>query len=253
MGSKIQWRIGCSGFHYREWMEMFYPIGTPQRKWFEYYCTRFDTLELNFTFYRFPQLVFLENWYDKSPGHFNFAVKAPRLITHYRQFTDIRPLLDDFYGVLKEGLKEKLGPVLFQFHPNMPFSESKLHEITDQLDPSLMNVVEFRDSSWWREDVYKKLAAHKISFCGMSHPKLPNEPVCNTNTPYYRFHGVPVLYKSEYQEEFMDTVSESILENKKVKEAYLYFNNTAKGAAIRNALYLQEKLQPLHTVKAPKS
>lgn len=245
MASKIHWRIGCSGFHYREWMDMFYPVGTPQRKWFEYYCTRFDTLELNFTFYRFPQLAFLENWYGKSPANFNFAVKAPRLITHYRQFNEVRPLLQDFYGVIKEGLREKLGPVLFQFNPKMLYTEQKLTDIVEQLDTSCTNIVEFRDVSWWREDVYRKLASHKIVFCGMSHPKFPDDPICNTPIAYYRFHGVPVLYKSEYSEKFMDTVSAGIEEHKKVKEAYLYFNNTAKGAAIRNALYLQQQLQPV--------
>ncbi len=244
MATKIQWRIGCSGFHYREWMELFYPVGTPQRKWFDYYCTRFNTLELNFTFYRFPQLAFLENWYGKSPASFNFAVKAPRLITHYhRQFSDIKPLLEDFYKVIKEGLRDKLGPVLFQFHPKMIYTESKLQEIAEQLDNSFTNVVEFRDNSWWREDVYRKLAAHKIIFAGMSHPKLPDEAVCNTSITYYRFHGVPVLYKSEYAEKFMDGIAKQIDENRKVKEAYLYFNNTARGAAIRNALYLQQLLQ----------
>lgn len=243
MASKIQWRIGCSGFHYREWKEMFYPPDTPQRKWFDYYCTRFNSLELNFTFYRFPQLVLLENWYDKSPASFNFAVKAPRLITHYRQFTEVRPLMDDFYGVIKEGLKEKLGPVLFQFHPKMTFSEDKLQEIVEQLDPACTNVLEFRDTSWWREDVYRKCSSHKAIFCSMSHPKLPDEVIINNSIAYYRFHGVPVLYKSEYPEKFLDTVVHSIEENKKVKEAYLYFNNTAKGAAIKNALYLQQKLK----------
>ena len=243
MATTIQWRIGCSGFHYREWKNIFYPPETPQRKWFDYYCTRFNTLELNFTFYRFPQVAFLEGWYDKSPANFNFSIKAPRLITHFKQFKDVRPLLDDFYNVSKEGLKDKLGPILFQFHPKTLYSPYLLQEILDQLDTSVTNVLEFRDESWWREDVYQALGEHKVIFCGVSHNRLPNTPVINQSTAYYRFHGVPVLYKSEYSEHFLDEVSNTIAENPQVKEAYLYLNNTAKGAAIRNALYLQQKLQ----------
>lgn len=218
----------------------------PQRKWFDYYCTRFNTLELNVTFYRFPQLAFLESWYGQSPDEFNFAVKAPRLITHYRQFTDVKPLLLDFYSVIKEGLKEKLGPVLFQFHQRLTYSEQKLHEILEQLDPECTNVLEFRDESWWREDVYRALAAKRVIFCSMSHPKLPDEVIANTAIAYYRFHGAPILYKSKYDEQFLDDITQDIIDQPKVKEAYLYFNNTAQGAAIYNAQYLQEKLQIDH-------
>src|ERR1700747_49503 len=110
----MKWFIGCSGFHYKEWKGIFYPEKLPQRKWFEYYSSRFNTLELNTTFYRFPQLGVLQNWYEKSPADFRFSVKAPRLITHYKQFNDSRQLLADFYGTIREGLQDKLGPVLFQ-------------------------------------------------------------------------------------------------------------------------------------------
>jgi uncharacterized protein YecE (DUF72 family) len=242
MATIIQWRIGCSGFHYREWKDLFYPPETPQRKWFDYYCTRFNTLELNYTFYRFPQVAPLESWYDKSPPSFNFSIKAPRLITHFKQFRDVRPLLDDFYNVAKEGLKDKLGPVLFQFHPKTVYSPYLLEEILGQLDAEVTNVLEFRDVSWWREDVYQALAARRVVFCGISHPHLPNTPIINGPLVYYRFHGVPVLYKSEYPTQFLDEVSNTILAEGQVRDAYLYLNNTAKGHAIKNALYLQEKL-----------
>src|SRR5262245_59274802 len=107
----MNWHIGCSGFHYREWKGMFYPEKTPQRLWFEYYSSQFNTLELNVTFYRFPQLSFLQNWYQKSPENFQFTVKVPRLITHYKQFNETQDMLNDFYGTVKEGLKQKLGAV----------------------------------------------------------------------------------------------------------------------------------------------
>src|SRR5436189_4790855 len=110
----MQYYIGCSGFHNKDWKKEFYPAGLPQTKWFEYYCTRFNTLELNTTFYRFPRIEFLQKWYQKSPAGFIFSVKAPRLITHYKQFNETTDLLHDFYSTIREGLKEKLGAVLFQ-------------------------------------------------------------------------------------------------------------------------------------------
>ena len=103
----IKWHIGCSGFHYREWKHKFYPEKLPQKRWFEFYSTQFNTLELNVTFYRFPQLAVLEGWYERSPSDFSFAVKAPRLITHYKQFNECESLLNDFYDTVQKGLKER--------------------------------------------------------------------------------------------------------------------------------------------------
>ncbi|MEJ7671821.1 MAG: DUF72 domain-containing protein [Chitinophagaceae bacterium] len=74
----------CSGFHYKEWKEVFYPKDIPQTKWFEYYCQHFNTIELNTTFYRFPRPEALQSWYKRSPEDFKFSVKGPRLISHYK-------------------------------------------------------------------------------------------------------------------------------------------------------------------------
>ena len=122
----MQYHIGCSGFYNKDWKNDFYPNGLAQRKWFEYYCTQFNSLELNTTFYRFPRVEFLQKWYDKSPSDFKFSVKAPRLITHFKQLKDCERLLDDFYSTIREGLKEKLGTVLFQLPAKIIYSEELL-------------------------------------------------------------------------------------------------------------------------------
>jgi uncharacterized protein YecE (DUF72 family) len=107
----IQWHIGCSGFHYKHWKEIFYPKEVPQRKWFEHYCEHFKTLELNVTFYRFPQIPMLQSWYERSPADFYFSVKAPRLITHFKKMNDCEKFLNDFYHTVEVGLKKK--PVVY--------------------------------------------------------------------------------------------------------------------------------------------
>jgi uncharacterized protein YecE (DUF72 family) len=101
--------VGCSGFHYKHWKELFYPKDLPQRKWFEFYIKHFNTLELNVTFYKFPRLPALEVWYNTSPEDFCFSVKVPKAITHFKQFNDTHRMLNDFYETSREGLKEKLG------------------------------------------------------------------------------------------------------------------------------------------------
>jgi len=234
------WHVGCSGYHYRHWKGVFYPDKFPQRRWFEFYSQHFRTLELNVTFYRFPQLSFMDNWYQQSPPEFRFSVKAPRLITHYKQFHDTAQLLADFYSTAQEGLREKLGPVLFQLPPRLSYSEERLERIVDSLDPAFQNVVEFRHPSWWLGHVYQALARHSIAFVGQSHPALPDEVVTNTRLVYYRFHGVPELYKSPYPETFLQRVAGEIKAAPHVQEAYLYFNNDIDASAIGNAWQMQQ-------------
>jgi uncharacterized protein YecE (DUF72 family) len=231
----MKWYIGCSGFHYSHWKIKFYPEGLPQRKWFDYYCEHFDTLELNVTFYRFPQVAFLQNWHQKSPAKFRFSVKAPRAITHYKKFNDTAELITSFYDTINKGLEEKLGPVLFQMPPNFQYSEEKLDRIIKNLNPAFNNVLELRHNSWWQEDIYKQLAANNITFCGMSHPTLPNDIIQNTQSVYYRFHGVPDLYKSPYSIQSLHNVVNTIKQNPKVKQGWFYFNNDQDATAITNA------------------
>jgi len=230
-----KWWIGCSGFHYKHWRGIFYPEKLAMSKWFDYYNDRFRTFELNVTFYRFPRLSVLQPWYDKSPEKFRFSVKAPRAITHYKKFRDSKRYLDDFYGTTREGLKEKLGCILFQMPATIVYKEEKLEQIIESLDPSFNNVLEFRHESWWTGQVYNKLAENNITFCGMSHPALPDAVVQNTKILYFRFHGVPHLYQSKYHMELLRKVSDEIENNTAIREAFIYFNNDIDGSAIINA------------------
>lgn len=244
--NKIKHHVGCSGFHYSAWKNVFYPAGVAQKKWFEFYCQHFNTLELNVTFYRFPQLSFLQSWYKRSPAKFAFAVKVPRLITHYKQFSDTEKLLSDFYETIHEGLQEKLGPVLFQLGPRTIYREENLQKILLQLNNSFLNVIEFRHSSWWNTDVFDALQQKEAFFCSISYPGLPDEVISNNSVIYYRFHGVPKLYRSEYSPAFLKKILTEVEASKPVKQAYYYFNNTDGGAAIRNAKYLQDLTESDH-------
>ena len=181
----------------------------------------------------------MENWYNKSPDHFVFAVKVPRLITHYKQFSECDDLLADFYGTTRKGLKDKLGPILFQVTPQLKYSDEKLRRILDSLDTSFVNVIEFRQAEWWRKEVKEELSKKGIVFCGINYPGLPNEPVINNETAYYRFHGVPQLYHSPHTEVDIREITEFYRRNENLKQVFVYFNNTASLAAIDNARFLE--------------
>ncbi|MFA6276127.1 MAG: DUF72 domain-containing protein [Pedobacter sp.] len=235
----MNWRIGCSGFYYREWKEVFYPKGLEQKDWFKFYCQHFNTIEINSTFYKMPTQKSFEKWYTESPADFVFTIKAPRLITHYKQLKECTALLADFYLAVVNGLTDKLACVLFQFPPKFDYTAERLQLLIDLLDPTLKNVVEFRHTSWWDEEIYSKLAEHNIIFCGQSYPSALSDKVVKNNARvYYRFHGKPVLYKSAYAEEVMKDLVAQVPRG--TEEAFIYFNNTWGTGALTNARQLQE-------------
>ncbi|MDB5227294.1 MAG: hypothetical protein JWN78_1487 [Bacteroidota bacterium] len=232
----INIRTGCSGFYNRHWKGVFYPEGIPQSKWFEHYCEHFQTLELNTTFYKFPTPERLKPWFKKSPDDFLISVKAPRLITHFKKLKDCERLLNDFYTACEAGLKHKLCCTLFQLPPGIPYSDEVLQLITEVLYPDFKNVVEFRHESWWNKKVYKTLGEKNIIFCSASHPKLPEEVVVNSSTAYVRLHGTPDMFYSNYETDNLKSLYDTLKKKKKLKEAFVYFNNTAGIAGIQNAL-----------------
>ena len=233
----MKWRIGCSGFYYKEWKEFFYPAGIPQKRWFEYYCEHFNTIEINSSFYRQPSPKSFANWYETSPADFLFTIKAPRTITHYNKFNGSEELINDFYEVISSGLKEKLGCVLFQMPPSFSYTEERLHLLIKSLKAGFNNVVEARHISWWNETVFNEFSKRKIIFSGISYPSaLPDETIQNTNIVYYRFHGKPVLYKSLYSEREIEKFANSI--GPAIQQVFVYFNNTWGTAAITNARQL---------------
>jgi uncharacterized protein YecE (DUF72 family) len=235
MKKKVQIRTGCSGYYNRHWKEVFYPGKLPQRKWFEFYCEQFNSVELNSTFYKFPTAESLYKWYEQAPNHFLFSVKAPKLITHFKRFNNCEQQLEDLYTACEKGLAGKLGCVLFQLPPGIQYDEEKLDLVIKSLRPAFNNVVEFRHKSWWSKKVYQRLAEHNISFCSISHPSLPATIVANTSTVYVRMHGVPKMFYSGYGPKQLQQLHDDILKKRGVRQAFVYFNNTAGVEGVLNA------------------
>jgi uncharacterized protein YecE (DUF72 family) len=102
------------------------------------------------------------------------------------------------------------------------------------------NVIEFRDASWWIPEVFNRFKKEKLIFCGIDFPGLPNDVIVTNKTAYYRFHGNPRLYYSAYKKNDLTRIVDAILVSKKVTDVYIYFNNTATEAAIKNAIWLRK-------------
>jgi uncharacterized protein YecE (DUF72 family) len=234
----LKFNIGCSGFYNKHWQGVFYPEKLPQNQWLNFYSEQLNTVEINSTFYRFPTAKTLDTWYQKTHEDFKFSMKVPKQITHIQKFNDCQQAIDDFYAACQQGLKDKLGCILFQLPPSIVFSDEKLLQITDSLNPNFKNVIEFRHISWWTQRVYDVLQDKKIVFCSVSHPTLPPTILTNMETTYVRLHGTPDMFYSNYSTEQLQELHDTLVKQPNLKEAYIYFNNTASTAGILNAQQL---------------
>ena len=235
--------IGCSGFSERLWKGNFYPEQLPARDYLNYYSKNLSAVEINSTFYRRPTLKTLEKWVHKTPENFKFFIKIPKTITHVKKLADTQNETSEFCNYISSGLKEKLAGFLFQFPPSFHYSEDRLAQVLNTIDPEFLSVVEFRHSSWWIPEVFSILKTNNIVFSGVSIPKdIPDNFVINNDKiTYYRLHGVPQMFKSEYSEIELKKIAGSIKDFEGT--SYVFFNNTYGIAGIKNAITLTEILK----------
>ena len=233
--------LGTSGWSYPDWKGRFYPEDLSQRKWLPFYAEHFNTVEINMTFYRFPKPETLKGWLDKTPSNFTFTLKANRQITHYKKLQDVKGDLRYFY-LLADSLQERLGCILFQLPPSLTKNMDLLQGFLSHLSPNHKNVIEFRHESWFSEDVYSLLRSHKVTFCVVSSPELPDHIVETAEASYFRFHGRIGWYKYNYTDEELKEWAEAIKKTKS-KECFIYFNNDYRAYAVANCKRLGEYLQ----------
>ena len=164
--------IGCSGWRYWKWRDSYY-AGVPQADWLEHYAKRFDTVEINASFYLGrPLPTFRPGGGSPAKGKLVYTVKVCELITHVKKFKGTKTLIQDF-GMIADILGDRMGCFLFQLPPSYRFTRTRLNDIVSQLDPARRNVVEFRHASWWNEEVYNAFRKAGIIFCSTSGPGFP--------------------------------------------------------------------------------
>lgn len=232
--------IGTSGFSYSAWKDVFYPQKMASSKWLTYYASRFNTLELNNTFYRFPIEKNLIKQAEMVPDNFKFTVKAHKIITHTRRMKNAKEKVDEFMDIVHTGLGDKLGCVLFQLPPSLAFNEEIFEAIVEAVPHESRYVVEFRHQSWWDEKIWNRLKKYQITFCNVSFPKLPETPTVKYGPTFYqRMHGIPKLFQSSYSDAQLKKLASKVPTD---KDCYVYFNNTMFEAGFRNAETLKSLL-----------
>jgi uncharacterized protein YecE (DUF72 family) len=233
--------IGCSGWYYWHWRNCFYPDTIPGSKWFDYYASKFNTVELNAPFYSWPTLGTVKTWLRQAGRRkFVYAIKVCQLITHTKRFVRCKDLIRDF-GLIADLLGDRFGCFLFQLPPSFKYSAAALKRIVSSLDPSRRNVVEFRHKSWWNPRVYDAFRDAGVIFCSTSGPRLPDELIKTADEIYVRFHGTTRWYRHDYTKEELAIWVQRIRASG-AKRVWAYFNNDRDGYAIKNARELRRQL-----------
>lgn len=242
-------RIGISGWTYPTWRKTFYPKNLVQKKELEFASRSVSTIEINGTFYSAQTPQTFINWYERTPSEFKFSVKASQYVTHIKRLKEVDSEVKRFTeGGLRE-LKEKLGPILWQFPPNMKFDEAKFREFFKILPSDLRHAVEIRNNSFKDPKYIELLRKHNIAYViADTADRWVYAEDITADFIYVRLHGFKELYTGGYPKSALKVwadklknwesgkttkkpvlIGEAIKPKSKMKkDMFIYFDNDAK-------------------------
>ena len=237
-------RVGTSGYNYPEWRGSFYPVGFPAGKMLAFYAERFETVEINATFYRMPTSASVLAWAETTPPGFVFTLKAPQRITHMRRLRDIDEPLRLFCDTARQ-LGIKLGPLFFQLPPTFKKDTGRLRDLLVQVPPDLRCALEFRHPSWFADDVYEALRARDAALCvaDTEAGRTPDEVTATWG--YYRLRNV------DYPDAELATWAAALTRSGR-REVFCYFKHedTGTGPALAARLLGTIRARPSEGARA---
>jgi len=236
-------RIGCSGWNYASWRDEVYER-KPARRWLEHYAEHFDTVEVNTTFYRLPRPSSVAAWVEQTPPDFVFAVKASRYLTHIKRLTDLGRGIERYYACIEPLVESpKLGPVLWQLPATFRRDDDRLAALLTAV-PRGRHCFEFRHASWFAEPVYELLRAHGAALVIGDRPEVKEfqAHVFTADWTYVRFHYGSRGRRGNYSERELEEWARRFEDWSTEVEIWGYFNNDWEVFAVRNALWLKDRL-----------
>jgi uncharacterized protein YecE (DUF72 family) len=244
MSSK-QIHVGTSGWLYKHWQGNFYPEGMKKpADQFKHYLEFFNTVELNNPFYRLPPKETFQNWRKATPKDFIYAVKGSRFITHMKKLKDFKEPLKIFLDHAS-GLKEKLGPILFQLPPGWKLNIERFTAFIKGLPRTYRFAFEFRNPTWYDKQVYDLLEEHNRAFCIYQLAGHQSPVIETADFVYLRLHGpTEFKYQGSYDDDTLRAWAKECRKwQKQNKDVYVYFDNDQAGYAAFNATRLKEILK----------
>lgn len=231
-----RFRVGTSGYHYPHWRGVLYPEEGSEKDWFGLYADRFDTVEINNTFYQLPDRATVEGWEERAPDGFLYAVKFSRYGTHMKHLKDAGEVIPNFLGPV-ERLGDRLGPILVQLPPGWNANPDRLRRFLAEAPGEHRWAVEVRDPDWLREEVYEVLREAGAALC--LHDMIEDHPrVITADWTYLRYHGDD--YAGGYAHQKLTADARRIADLlEDGLDVYAYFNNDLEGHAVENAADLR--------------
>lgn len=224
-------RIGCSGWVYKDWKGPFYPPETKDKDRLAYYATRFDTAEINASFYRLPSEAMVEGWAERAPAGFVYAWKVSRFITHNKKLKDCEDSVALVFGRMAP-LGPHYGPALIQLPPQLRRNDDRLAGFLKLLPKDRRHTVEFRHDSWYAPPVLQILADFDAALCISDHHSAPAPWEVTASWVYVRGHGPGGRYFGRYPEaELQDWAARIASWQAEGRDVYAYFDNDIKSAA----------------------
>jgi uncharacterized protein YecE (DUF72 family) len=236
-------RLGCSGWSYDHWRDPVYG-GAPPRTWLGRYVERFDTVELNSTFYRLPRRSAAAAWAEQTPDGFCFAVKVSRYLTHIRRLRDagesLELLLERIRPLADAG---KLGPLLWQLPATFARDDERLAAALAEAPRGLRHCFEFRHPSWFVPPVMEVLREHDAALVVGDHPERPFQTTARTAAwRFIRFHYGHRGRRGNYSDRELESWARRIRRWSRAGDVYVYFNNDWEAFAVKNAEQLARLL-----------
>lgn len=240
---KGEFYIGTSGWHYDHWKGPFYPSGLSSKNFLNFYIQSFSTVEINRTFYSLPQSQVFTTYAKKVPPSFVFSVKASRFITHVKRLKDPKLPLQRLFSRIK-GLQAHLGPILFQLPPHWKLNSERLHAFLKSLPKGYRYTFEFRDPSWFVEEVFDLLKQYNAAFCIYELADIKTPLVTTADFVYVRLHGPLGAYAGRYSLPVLKKWAAFFRrESRQGKDVYCYFDNDQAGYAALNAKTMKQLLR----------
>jgi uncharacterized protein YecE (DUF72 family) len=224
---------GTSGWAYTSWKPKFYPAKLGSANFLNYYASRLNTVEVNYTFRSVPTERLLMGWAAATPPDFKFAVKTHQTITHVKRLRDATKLTAEFISSLQPLAKSrKLGPVLFQLPPYFKCDLELLEDFLAGLPCQTRTAFEFRHDSWFTDEVYGLLRKANVALCQAESEKLETPLVQTADFSYLR------LRKDSYSIGARKALARRVADLARRGEVYLYFKHeeTPEGALHAEAL-----------------
>ena len=230
-------RIGTSGYNYTEWLGSFYPEDLPENRMLAFYAQNFDSVEINYTFYRMPTVRILQGWGKETPSDFVFSLKAPRRITHDLRLRDAADPLA-FFTDTALALKDRLGVLLFQLPPFLKKDASRLGDFLHQMPEGFRPAFEFHNNTWFADDVYECMRRFNVALCITESEQRDTPFEVTADFGYFR------LRKPEYTDADLEEWAKRIDAGApQWRDCFVYFKHEAEGKGPQFAVRFRDILR----------